>query len=256
MRTAAAGADRRLIGWAGVLALATGLFLFLAPAHGDPVLAVDAHPADRPGAGRGLLPRRSPGVGALVDRRWTSARLPFQVAARDAGAHRWSPARGRRAQFDAGERAHLAVRWSDSRTSPWRSAAVYAGWSGRVPDDVRQHRRRCSTRMRADLAELTPAATRGGSSTPPTCAPPRRSPTRSTAAGSPTRTGSAAGTSPSPSSTSTRSTPTGAGDAVSGPWRVAFDAARRPARTCHRCGTCCSGSTRTSTTTCRRRCSR
>ena len=35
------------------------------------------------------------------------------------------------------------------------------------------------------------------------------------------------------------------------PWRLAFDAPP----TCHRCGTCCSASTPTSTTTCRRPCS-
>ena len=75
----------------------------------------------------------------------------------------------------------------------------------------------------------------------------------STGAGSRTPPGSRRGTSPSPTSTSTRSTPTspatGRGRRGPGGW----PSTRPP--TCRRCATCCSASTRTSTTTCRRPCS-
>ncbi len=70
----------RTIGAIGALALAMGLFLFLAPAAAIRIWPWHLTPLTARVLGAvfclGLA-----GIGALLDRRWTSARLPFQVAA-------------------------------------------------------------------------------------------------------------------------------------------------------------------------------
>ena len=69
----------RLIGAAGALAAATGLFLFLAPATAIRHWPWHLTPLTARVLGAvfclGLA-----GIGAFVDRRWTSARIPIQVA--------------------------------------------------------------------------------------------------------------------------------------------------------------------------------
>jgi hypothetical protein len=69
----------RIIGVVGALALATGLSLFVAPATAIPYWPWQLTPLTGRVMGAvfclGLA-----GVGAFVDRRWTSARIPLQVA--------------------------------------------------------------------------------------------------------------------------------------------------------------------------------
>jgi len=69
----------RIIGVVGALALVTGLLLFLAPARAISEWPWQLTPLTARVMGSvfclGLA-----GIGALLDRRWTSARIPFQVA--------------------------------------------------------------------------------------------------------------------------------------------------------------------------------
>ncbi len=69
----------RIIGIVGVLALVTGLFLFVAPARAISVWPWLLTPLTARVMGAvfclGLA-----GIGALIDRRWASARIPLQVA--------------------------------------------------------------------------------------------------------------------------------------------------------------------------------
>ncbi len=70
----------RMIGAVGVLALAMGLFLFLFPATAVTFWPWPLTPLTARVLGA-ILCLGLAGIGALVDRRWTSARVPFQVAA-------------------------------------------------------------------------------------------------------------------------------------------------------------------------------
>jgi hypothetical protein len=69
----------RIIGSVGVLAFVTGLFLFITPAHAISIWPWPLTPLTARVVGAvfclGLA-----GVGALIDRRWSSARIPLQVA--------------------------------------------------------------------------------------------------------------------------------------------------------------------------------
>ncbi len=69
----------RIIGAAGALAFVTGLFLFITPAHAMSIWPWPLTPLTARVMGAvfclGLA-----GVGALIDRRWSSARIPLQVA--------------------------------------------------------------------------------------------------------------------------------------------------------------------------------
>jgi hypothetical protein len=69
-----------MIGGIGVLALAMGLFLFLAPAAAIRIWPWHLTPLTARVLGA-IFCLGLAGIGAWIDRRWSSARLPFQVAA-------------------------------------------------------------------------------------------------------------------------------------------------------------------------------
>jgi hypothetical protein len=69
----------RIIGAVGVLALAVGLFLFLFPGVAAGWWPWQLKPLTARVLGA-ILSLGLAGIGAFVDRRWSSARLPFQVA--------------------------------------------------------------------------------------------------------------------------------------------------------------------------------
>lgn len=69
-----------MIGGIGVLALAMGLFLFLAPAAAIRIWPWHLTPLTARVLGA-IFCLGLAGIGAPIDRRWSSARLPFQVAA-------------------------------------------------------------------------------------------------------------------------------------------------------------------------------
>jgi hypothetical protein len=68
-----------LIGCGGVLALATGLFLFTAPATAVRYRPWDLTPLTARVLGA-VFCLGVAGIGAFVDRRWTTARIPLQAA--------------------------------------------------------------------------------------------------------------------------------------------------------------------------------
>jgi hypothetical protein len=72
-------ATARVIAAVGVLALATGVFLFLLPGSAMSTWPWHLTPLTARVLGA-VFCLGSAGIGALADRRWTSARLPFQVA--------------------------------------------------------------------------------------------------------------------------------------------------------------------------------
>lgn len=69
----------RIIGVVGALALATGLFLFLAPARAISVWPWPLTPLTARVMGA-VFCLGIAGIGAMIDRRWNSARIPLQVA--------------------------------------------------------------------------------------------------------------------------------------------------------------------------------
>jgi hypothetical protein len=70
----------RMVGAIGALALAMGLFLFLAPAVAIRIWPWHLTPLTARVLGA-IFCLGLAGIGALFDRRWSSARIPFQVAA-------------------------------------------------------------------------------------------------------------------------------------------------------------------------------